>query len=284
MGKTWDVFISHASEDKDAIARPLATALVGLGVRVWFDELSIEIGDSLRRSIDRGLADSSYGVVILSPAFLQKSWPQHELDGLVARQIEEGEVILPVWFNVTRADVLRFSPPLADKLAATATANDPSSVVRKLLQKIRPDLYRQLPPEALSAIAATEDVAKLKVAIRALHERLEPFICPICGAPATAIGAEPNEYGDSPYVTYECGAADFDGSERPCPSASDFPRFEDLAVEVSQKAGGSLWYARARPAGKYERSMTFNAKGNTQEMAERLLRAEYDRCAKPWRP
>jgi len=57
----WDVFICHASEDKDAFVRPLAVALRQLGVSVWYDEFSLEVGDSISRSIDKGLAESAYG-------------------------------------------------------------------------------------------------------------------------------------------------------------------------------------------------------------------------------
>jgi TIR domain len=78
----WDVFISHASEDKEAIARPLAEALVNAGLKVWYEAFSLKLGDSLRQSIDRGLAQSRYGVVILSPNFFEKQWPQRELNGL----------------------------------------------------------------------------------------------------------------------------------------------------------------------------------------------------------
>ena len=81
----YDVFISHASEDKEAIARPLYEALKARGLSVWFDEAELTLGDSLRRKIDDGLARCRYGIVILSPRFLEKEWPQRELDGLVAR-------------------------------------------------------------------------------------------------------------------------------------------------------------------------------------------------------
>ncbi len=66
----WDLFISHASEDKDEIARPLADQLVEAGLKVWFDEYELTVGDSLRRSIDQGLAQSRFGVVILKRTFL----------------------------------------------------------------------------------------------------------------------------------------------------------------------------------------------------------------------
>ena len=79
----WDVFISHAGEDKDQVARPLAKQLTALGVRVWYDEAALTLGDSLNRSIDAGLSRSRFGVVILSRHFFEKEWPQRELDGLV---------------------------------------------------------------------------------------------------------------------------------------------------------------------------------------------------------
>ncbi|MGH8546750.1 MAG: toll/interleukin-1 receptor domain-containing protein, partial [Gammaproteobacteria bacterium] len=75
------------------------------------------LGDSLRRNIDRGLVESRFGVVILSPAFLAKEWPNKELDGLVAREDSREKVILPIWHKVTATDISRFSPILADKLA-----------------------------------------------------------------------------------------------------------------------------------------------------------------------
>src|SRR5215469_13976001 len=117
----WDLFISHASEDKDEVARPLADKLRRSGVKVWYDEFSLELGDSLRRNIDRGLGDSRFGIVILSPHFFEKEWPQRELDGLTAREVSSGKIILPIWHQVSRADVERFSPVLADKLAVSTS-------------------------------------------------------------------------------------------------------------------------------------------------------------------
>lgn len=116
----WDVFISHASEDKDDFVRPLAESLRRQGLRVWFDEFTLRAGDSLRRSIDAGLAGSAYGVVVLSPAFFSKNWPQQELDGLWARTRDEKKVILPVWKDVTRDDVASRSLMLADLVALMA--------------------------------------------------------------------------------------------------------------------------------------------------------------------
>ena len=62
--------------------RPLAERLVSAGLKVWYDDFSLKVGDSLRRSLDEGLSKSRFGVVILSPSFFKKEWPQKELDGL----------------------------------------------------------------------------------------------------------------------------------------------------------------------------------------------------------
>jgi len=113
----YDAFISHASEDKNDLVRPLAEKLTEMGFNIWYDEFKLRVGDSLRESIDKGLAVSAYGIVVLSKAFFAKNWPQYELNGLVAREIDGEKVILPVWHNITKQDVLQYSPPLADKVA-----------------------------------------------------------------------------------------------------------------------------------------------------------------------
>lgn len=123
MSKTFDVFISHSSADKEAVVTPLWRALNDRGVRVWVDAGELRIGMSLRREIDRGISNSRFGVVVLSPAFFGAHWPESELDGLVTREgITGGQIILPIWHNVTHGDVARHSPTLAGRLArSTAT-------------------------------------------------------------------------------------------------------------------------------------------------------------------
>lgn len=116
-GQTWDVFISHATEDKDTIARPLRDALTKLGVTVWLDEAQMRIGHSLRRKIDDGIRSSRFGVVILSDAFFRKGWTNHELDGLVTRTVAGEQSLLPIWHDLTASKVMAYSPSLADKVA-----------------------------------------------------------------------------------------------------------------------------------------------------------------------
>lgn len=135
--KGHDLFLSHASEDKNAIARPLYAALANEGISVWFDEAVLEIGDSLRRKIDEGLAKCRFGAVILSPRFLSKQWPQRELDGLVARETASGEkAILPIWHELDRDTLMRYSPPLADRLAGRSEEGVPA-LVQKILRVLR---------------------------------------------------------------------------------------------------------------------------------------------------
>ncbi len=134
--KQYDVFISHASEDKVEVAKPLASYLKKRGLRIWLDDFELTIGDSVSKSIDRGLAESRFGVVILSPNFFTKQWPKRELEGLIARETEKAKVILPVWHNVKFEDVVKFSPILADKLAV-ATTSGINIVARKILKAVQ---------------------------------------------------------------------------------------------------------------------------------------------------
>lgn len=112
----WDVFISHASEDKDDIARPLAEALQARGVSVWFDELNVAWGQPIHRAIETGIANATYGLVIISPTFMVKQWTQAELDALYGRQMgrpDDHGLILPLWHRVTTDDVQQNLPMIA---------------------------------------------------------------------------------------------------------------------------------------------------------------------------
>lgn len=134
-GKEWDVFISHAFEDKAGFATALASALCDKGLSVWYDSYTLTVGDSLRQKIDEGLARSRFGIVILSPAFFSKHWPQQELNGLAAREVRGVKVILPVWHNLDRDQVASYSPMLADRMAVSS-ASGLKEVVTELMRAI----------------------------------------------------------------------------------------------------------------------------------------------------
>lgn len=144
MTDGYDAFISHTSEDKELVARPLAGTLTRLGLRVWFDEFTLEVGDSLVESIDKGLASSRFGGVILSPSFLSKGWPKYELRGLLTREIGKRKVVLPIWHQISRSDIERISPSLADKFALDTTRQDLDEIALLLVKVIRPDIFENL--------------------------------------------------------------------------------------------------------------------------------------------
>lgn len=142
--KEWELFISHASEDKKSFVDPLANALTGFGLSVWYDKFSLKLGDSLSRSIDEGLARARFGLVVLSPAFLAKKWPEYELRGLTAREMAGGKVILPIWHNVSRAEILAFSPPLADKFAIDSKGSTPVQIAVDAIKEVRPEIFERI--------------------------------------------------------------------------------------------------------------------------------------------
>lgn len=132
----YDVFISHASEDKDDVVRPLANALRENGIKVWYDEFELHIGDSLRRKIDKGLANSRFGIVVVSRDFIKKGWTNYELDGIITKVTSGEQVLLPIWHNITKREVMDYSPSLADKLArstATDTIEDIAEEIASLI-------------------------------------------------------------------------------------------------------------------------------------------------------
>lgn len=133
-----DVFLSHASEDKDEIARPLREALEVRGATVWFDELKIKVGQSIRQEIEKGIAGARFGVVILSPSFFEKQWTQAELDGLFSKKMDTGRsLMLPVWHRVTKDEVASHSPLLAGLLAlntAVMTIDEIADAIAEAVQ------------------------------------------------------------------------------------------------------------------------------------------------------
>lgn len=135
--REYDVFISHASEDKDEIVRPLANALRVNGLKVWYDEFELKIGDSLRRKIDKGLATSRFGVVVLSQSFVKKGWTNYELDGLVTKSITGEQVLLPIWHNISKREVIEYSPSLADKVARNTVSYTVEEIANEIAEVIR---------------------------------------------------------------------------------------------------------------------------------------------------
>lgn len=134
--KQYDVFISHASEDKDDFVRTFANSLKSKGLVVWYDEFELSVGDSLRRKIDQGLRNSRYGIVVLSVSFFNKDWPQRELDGLFSR--EDG-VILPIWHKISKDEVKGYSPMIAGLMALNTSMFTIEEISDRIAAKVKGD-------------------------------------------------------------------------------------------------------------------------------------------------
>lgn len=134
----YDFFISHASEDKELFVRPLAEELIRRGYTIWYDEMSLGIGDSLVQSISDGVKNSMYGIIILSNNFFKKKWTKKELEALINKEvITDNNLIFPIWLNLKLVDVYHFSPLLVDKVAISANENEINKVVTALEKRIQ---------------------------------------------------------------------------------------------------------------------------------------------------
>lgn len=132
---SYDVFISHSSYDKDEVVRPLTLALQARDLRVWLDEQQMNVGDSIRGSIESALQKSRFGVVILSPAYKGSAWGKQELSALFAKEKYQDKVILPIYHGVTIEDVEEHWPLLADKISLNALAGS-DELADKIYQSI----------------------------------------------------------------------------------------------------------------------------------------------------
>lgn len=133
----YDVFVSHAWEDKADFVDEFVQELKNAGLRVWYDTSQIKWGDSLRKRIDEGLKHSKFGVIVLSPSYIAdgKYWTKAELDGLFQLESVNGKTLLPIWHNLTKKQVMKFSPIIASKMAmttATMTAKEIAEELAKL--------------------------------------------------------------------------------------------------------------------------------------------------------
>ncbi|WP_314051914.1 toll/interleukin-1 receptor domain-containing protein [Dialister invisus] len=132
----YDVFVSHAWEDKESFVDEFVQCLCDRKIKVWYDKTQIKWGDSMRARIDAGLQKSKFGVVVLSPDYISegKYWTKAELDGLFQLESVGGKMLLPIWHNLTKKQVMDFSPTLACKLAMTTAAMTADEIADELLK------------------------------------------------------------------------------------------------------------------------------------------------------
>jgi hypothetical protein len=171
--KPWDVFISHASEDKAQLVRPLADALKEYGVKVWYDSFSMQPGSNLGHSIDAGIAAAEFGIIVLSPRFIAKEWPRYEFDALFQRRTEQGGRLIILWHTLAQEDRPEWTKALdLEKCLDTATQPLTALTVR-VLEWVRPDLaqftQRRLAHAAMLEREAQGQAKKRRVDGSELH-------------------------------------------------------------------------------------------------------------------
>ncbi len=137
MNDKYDVFISHASEDKERFVEEFAKELRHRGLKVWYDEFELIWGSHLRREIDRGLRLSKFGVVVLSKHFFAKQWPQEELDGLYQMEVAGVSRILPIWHEISKDEVAIFSAMLAGRLALKTSTSSRIEIADELERLVK---------------------------------------------------------------------------------------------------------------------------------------------------
>jgi hypothetical protein len=133
----YDIFISHASEDKDSFVRVLAEKLESEGYNVWYDEFTLELGSSLTESIQKGIKESLFGLIILSKSFFKKEWTKRELNALMSKELLFKEkILLPIWLDVSFEEVFNFSPILVDRLSVKGSSDNIDLVLEKVKEKL----------------------------------------------------------------------------------------------------------------------------------------------------
>ena len=277
-----DAFICHASPDKDDFVRPFADALRDLGIRVWYDEFSLEIGDSISEKIAYGIANARFGIVIISKAFVRRSWPRHELQGLIQRDVEEDLKILPIWHGVSKREVMKVNPSLADKLAINTLETDIQDAAITILRMVRRDLYEKRPRTEHERIVSGEAIADLRTQVERLREEIAEYQCPYCEAPLSTrscVPCDPDQQHWDDLETYECGLELLAREiQHPCPSDPEFPSLSDYDLVCKQTSESSLgeWRCDAWPKTSMARKVDLDTSyGRSKDEALHKLKATY---------
>jgi len=167
--KKWDVFISHASEDNDDITEKIVRLLEYFEIKVWYDKDILSVGDNLSKTIDIGLSNSRYGIIILSENFIKKGWTEYEFRTLLNREVGKKKVILPIWHKIDKEMIEKYSPFLLEKYALDTTKQKLEHIVIELIKVIKPNVYKNIARELLwrklkkNAVKGYIDPSEIKI-------------------------------------------------------------------------------------------------------------------------
>lgn len=130
-----DVFLCHAWDDRKAVAKDLNDMLEGKGVSVWFSEKDVPLGSQLLREIDKGLANSRIGIVLVTPSFLNRikgeGIADKELSALLAR-----DLLVPIVYNTTFEDLREVSPLLGSRSGLNMNEDSIETITAKIAELV----------------------------------------------------------------------------------------------------------------------------------------------------
>lgn len=129
------IFLCHAWDDRRGDAKDLCDLLVARGVSVWFSENDIDLGEPFLRAIDKGLAKSLMGIVLVTPALLKRlptaGVADKELSVLLAR-----DQLVPIVHNTTYEALREVSPMLASRNGLDTAEMPMADVAAKLAELV----------------------------------------------------------------------------------------------------------------------------------------------------
>ncbi len=130
-----DVFLCHAWDDRRGVAKELHDLLEARGVSVWFSEKDVVLGTSLLREIDKGLAKSRVGIVLVTPSLLTRlqgeSIADKELSALLVR-----DLLVPIVHNTTYEALREVSPLLGSQSGLSTSETSIIEVAEKLAELV----------------------------------------------------------------------------------------------------------------------------------------------------
>lgn len=97
-------FLSYASEETE-LASKLVQGFSSKGIKIWYAPIELKVGDKVLDSIERGMKESEYAILLISNNYLNKGWTKYEMDVLIRENIEKDRKILPIWHEVTKEQV-----------------------------------------------------------------------------------------------------------------------------------------------------------------------------------
>lgn len=130
-----DVFLCHAWDDRNGAATELHDLLESLNVSVWFSEKDVVLGTSLLREIDKGLAKSRVGVVLVTPALLH-SLPNQGIADKELSALLATDLLVPIVHNTTYEALRDVSPLLGSRTGLSTTEEPMADVAAKLAELV----------------------------------------------------------------------------------------------------------------------------------------------------